>query len=94
MRYLALAVLMAVSTGASAELQKQSMGVICGPTEELISQIRDRYNESVVWNGKEDNGNLVTIWLNKEKDTFTIIKTSPDSKVSCVISAGIENPKT
>lgn len=93
MRYIVALVLMLVSFQASAELQKQSMGVICGPTEELISQLRDRYNETVVWNGKEENGNIVTLWLNVDKNTYTIIKTSSDGKMSCSISAGTPGPE-
>ncbi len=88
MRYLLAIALLATSFQASAELEKQQMNVICGPTEELISQLRDKYNEMVMWSGHEENKNLVTIWGNPEKRTFTIVKTSPDSKMSCAISAG------
>lgn len=94
MRYLALLALLTVSTQASAELERHPMNVICGHSEEIISQIRDNYNEVVVWSGKEPNGNLVTMWFNEDKNSFTILKTSPDAKFSCVISAGTENPRT
>jgi hypothetical protein len=88
MRYLIATALLATSFQASAELDRQQMNVVCGPTEELIAQLRDKYGEAVVWSGHETNNNLVTIWGNVDKNTFTIVKTSPDGKISCAISAG------
>lgn len=92
MRYLIAIALLATALPAAAELERQQMNVICGPTEELVSQLRDKYNEAVVWSGHETNDNLVTIWANAEKNTFTIVKTSPEGKISCAISAGSEDP--
>lgn len=92
MRYLLATALLAAALPASAELDRQQMNVVCGPTEEMVAQLRDKYNETVVWSGHEENKNLVTIWANTEKNTFTIVKTSPDGKMSCAISAGSEDP--
>lgn len=88
MRYLIATALLAAALPASAELERKEMAIICGPTEELVAQLRDKYGEMVVWSGHEPNKTLVTIWGNEEKNTFTIVKTSPDSKTSCAISAG------
>lgn len=93
MRYLLATALLAVALPASAELERREMAIICGPTEELIAQLRDKYNEMVVWSGHEENKVLVTIWANQKKNTFTILKTSPDGKMSCSISAGKEDEK-
>jgi CTP:phosphocholine cytidylyltransferase-like protein len=93
MRYIAALALLLVSVHAAAEMTRETMAVICGPTEEMVSQLRDKYNETVVWNGKEPNGNLTTVWVNTDNNTFTIIKTSPDGKMSCSMSAGTPGPE-
>jgi hypothetical protein len=92
MRYFVAILLLLVSFQASAELERQAMNIVCGPTEELISQLRDKYNESVTWSGREENGNVTTMWMNRDKTTFTIVKTSSDGRVSCAISAGKPEP--
>ena len=93
MRYLLATALLAAALPASAELERQQMNVICGPTEELVSQLRDKYNEAVIWSGRETNNNLVTMWGNQDKNTFTIVKTSPDGRMSCAVSAGTPDEK-
>lgn len=67
--------------------QKGSLPIICQTTD-FVGKAIAQYKEEAVWAAKEDDGVMVSLWQNKTTKSFTLVKTSPDGKVSCIISSG------
>ena len=72
---------------SSAQLIEKEMTILCGDSWTIITEIKT-YSEIPVWIAKETNGSTVSLWQNKDKKTFTMLKTDPTGKNSCVISVG------
>lgn len=72
---------------SQATFQKGSFPVLCQTTE-FVSKAIQEYKEESVWAAKEDDGVLVTLWQNRTTKSFTLVKTSPDGRISCIISSG------
>jgi hypothetical protein len=72
---------------AIAQVQPFSMDVLCGPTKLIFSDLK-KYNEKVTWAGKEADNTIVSVWQNMEKQTFSVLKTSANGAVTCLISSG------
>lgn len=72
---------------ATAELVEKEMTMLCGDSAVIITEIK-KYNELPVWLAKESTGYTVSLWQNADKKTFTMLKTEPSGKNSCVISVG------
>ncbi len=60
----------------------------CIPREEIIKQLKTKYNEEPVSISVTNGGLLIEIFESADKKTWTIVTTSPNTKISCVISAG------
>lgn len=61
--------------------------VICGTTEHIMGELK-KYNEKLIWSGKDSETVYVTVWQNVEEKTFSILKTTTDGKSTCLISSG------
>lgn len=74
---------------AYANFFEGNIGVLCGPTNEVLNVIKE-FKEENVFVGLEDAGSLVTLWVNEETGTYTIIKTSKtNTELSCVFGTGV-----
>lgn len=84
-----LAALLVVSVPAFSQetFQKGNLPIICQSTA-FVSKAIAGYKEEVIWASKEDDGITVSLWQNKTTQSFTVVKTSPDGRVSCIISSG------
>ena len=82
-----LSVLLLLPMVTTAELVEKEMTISCGDSAATIAAIKT-YNESPVWLAKESTGYTVSLWQNKDKKTFTMLKTDPTGKNSCIISVG------
>lgn len=65
------------------------MEIVCGPTEAILNTIKNEHKENVVWIGTEDKGVVVSTWMNGNKNTFSILKTTANGKMTCLIAAGV-----
>jgi hypothetical protein len=72
---------------AAAELVEKEMTVSCGDSAAIVAAIKT-FSEVPVWIAKENNGYTISLWQNVDKKTFTMLKTDPNGKNSCVISVG------
>ena len=75
---------------AQSEVQRASLPIVCSTTKNVISALISDYKEEPIWAGKEQDGVVVSLWVNTKDKTFTLIKTDISNKISCVISAGDE----
>jgi hypothetical protein len=73
---------------AYANFFEASVAVLCGPTSEILNTIKE-FKEENSFVGVEDAGALVTLWINQETGTYTIVKTSrTNNELSCVFGTG------
>lgn len=82
MRTLAIAALVA-SFAAPAFGQSQN----CGPREDVVTALTERFGESVQNRGISEGGLLVEMWGNVDSGSWTALVTTPDS-VSCIVASG------
>jgi len=73
--------LMLVSTQANAQQQ------YCGPRDQIVQRLGERFSEVQTGMGIAGNGTLVELFTNEE-GSWTMIITRPDDGISCLLAAG------
>ena len=58
----------------------------CGKAEFVMNHFLTEYGEKPLWVGKDVSGSHITLLVNKEKKTWTIIQY--DGSIACVLGAG------
>lgn len=78
----------------TAAAQETPTGVwlnhLCADTKYTFEQLESRYGETpIVKSVMPDNENMViSVWHNKDTQTITIIQTSVNQSLSCVLATG------
>lgn len=88
MRKLAMAFLFClISPIANAqEIIDLTKPMKCSDAESVMNYFSNEHKEKPVWVGKTLNGSHITLLVNKEKHTWTMIEY--DSRFGCVLGAG------
>ena len=60
---------------------------VCRPMVEMISMLTGKYGERVVGMGLDIRGFMISVHVNNETSTYTILTQSPGSD-ACIVSAG------
>jgi len=88
----AVLLLMAVLTNAKAEMRELQLPIFCGPTDNLLEGLRDRYDEEIVFMSPSENatGHKLThsLWINPTTGTWSFIVVNKDLGTTCVIASG------
>lgn len=58
----------------------------CSDAQVVMNHFATEYGEKPIWVGKSENGTYITLLMNKEKKTWTMLEY--DSKFACVLGAG------
>jgi hypothetical protein len=80
-----LALLFSTTTFAQ-EVINLTKGLKCSDAEYVMRHFTEEYKERPVWVGKTTNGTHVTLLVNKEKRSWTLIEY--DSRLACILGAG------
>lgn len=80
-----LALLFSTTTFAQ-EVINLTKSIKCSNAESVMQYFTEQYKEMPVWVGKTTNGTHVTLLINKEKRSWTLIEY--DSKLACILGAG------
>jgi hypothetical protein len=101
MKKLLFASLMSLSTLVGAESQAPAeppsgsfmtnLTVGCAPTMVVVTALVDKYKEKPIWNATDEGGFHLSLWVNNETRTFTLIKSHLQKKISCVLGSGVVN---
>lgn len=67
--------------------KQETPKVICDTHERIIKVLKDRFREELAFYGVDNIGNLVELYSNAIKDTWTIIISKPRGP-TCVASSG------
>jgi hypothetical protein len=59
----------------------------CHNAIEIAKQLSNKYDEAPVAIGLQSNGNLLQVYSSEEKNTWTVVSTTPTG-VTCIIAAG------
>lgn len=58
----------------------------CSKAEQVMNYFVQGFNENPIWVGKTTNGTHITLLVNKEKNTWTMVEY--DAVLACVLGAG------
>lgn len=74
------------TTTFAQEVINLTKSIKCSNAESVMQYFTEQYKEMPVWVGKTTNGTHVTLLINKEKRSWTLIEY--DSKLACILGAG------
>ena len=63
----------------------------CSKPEVVMNYFKDNYNEMPLWVGKTNTGTHVTLLVNKETRTWTLIEY--EANIACILGAGETSSK-
>jgi hypothetical protein len=72
---------------AAQQMSPPTMPMLCHNASEIAKQLNSRYDESPVAFGLQANGNLLQVFASAEKNTWTVVSTTPNG-LSCIVAAG------
>jgi hypothetical protein len=81
----AFALLISGATGAQ-EVIRLVKQLKCSDAQFVMNEFTQNYGESPVWVGKTDHNTHVTLLVNKDKKTWTMLEY--DAKIACVLAVG------
>jgi hypothetical protein len=76
----------AFATPLAAQVN-QGIRMPCHNATEIAKQLSSKYDEAPVAFGLQSNGNLLQVYSSTEKDTWTVVSTTPNG-MSCIVAAG------
>ena len=77
----------AFASPLGAQTAPSNQRVPCHNAIEIARQLSSKYDEAPVAFGLQSNGNLLQVYSSSEKDTWTVVSTTPTG-VSCIVAAG------
>jgi hypothetical protein len=75
------------STAAAQQAPQTGMWMPCHNATEIAKQLSSKYDEAPVAFGLQSNGNLLQVYSSEDKDTWTVVSTTPGG-LSCIVAAG------
>jgi hypothetical protein len=75
------------SSAAAQQVPPAGMRMPCHNATEIAKQLSSKYEEAPVAFGLQSNGNLLQIYASENKNTWTVVSTTP-SGLSCIVAAG------
>lgn len=85
-----------LTTAVSAQAQtggfRANLPIICGPTNDIINEVKQDFGEVILFMGGAHNENgqelYTTLWGNEKTGTFTVIITNKQEEKSCILTDG------
>jgi len=87
-----LSALLIGTTAFSQEAFNLTKQVKCGNAEFVMNHFAEKFGELPIWVGKTNFGTHMTLMVNKEKRTWTIVEY--EAKIACVIGSGESSSST
>ena len=91
---IAAAILLTTAVAAQAQTGgfRTNLPIVCGPTENIIGEIKEDFGEEILFMGGGVN-NLghelyTTVWGNEKTGTFTVVITNKQEKLTCILTDG------
>ena len=82
-------VLTPLSSSAQEETgQIKSYPVMCDESEKILQVLKDKYQEQLIMMGVQNPDIFMTLFINRETETFSVVVTSKSNGESCLLSVG------
>jgi len=88
MKNLILSLALVPSIAFSQILFTLPMNVPCGETKTILETLTINYNEKIEFVGTDEDKKLYSLWTNEKEKTFTILISTNEGKISCMIGSG------
>ncbi len=72
---------------AAQQVPPTAVRMPCHNATEIAKQLSSKYDEAPVAFGLQSNGNLLQVYASEEKNTWTVVSTTPNG-LSCIVAAG------
>ena len=82
-----LALACGIATSSLSAQSAEGVRLPCHDAGEIARQLSSKYKEEPVAFGLQSNGNLLQIYASDQKNTWTVVSTSPSGQ-SCIVAAG------
>ena len=76
-----------VSPIAAQQMPPAGTRMPCHNATEIAKQLSSKYDEAPVAFGLQSNGNLLQVYASEDKNTWTVVSTTPNG-MSCIVAAG------
>jgi hypothetical protein len=77
----------AFTSPLAAQANQGGVRMPCHNASEIAKQLSSKYEEAPVAFGLQSNGNLLQVYASTQKDTWTVVSTTPNG-MSCIVAAG------
>lgn len=74
-----------VANEPKSGLRLAGIHAICGSTEEVFEHVAQS-EQTLTWSKVEMDSHVVSLWENKNKESFTLIKTEASGAISCIVA--------
>jgi len=92
MKILIMTLLLMATSVKANELQELQLPMMCGPSDNLLEGLRERYEEEIVFMAPSENkqGQQLThsLWINFETTTWSFVAVNRDLEMLCIIASG------
>jgi hypothetical protein len=75
------------SSAVAQQAPQSGMRMPCHNATEIAKQLSSKYEEAPVAFGLQSNGNLLQVYASENKNTWTVVSTTPNG-LSCIVAAG------
>lgn len=65
-----------------------AQAMLCGPADELLANLKDRYGETKAASGVTTSGALFVVMVNENTGTWTLVSVDAEGGVVCMLAAG------
>ena len=90
MRSILRAVFTILALACLLPFPSHSQQMQCNKRESVKRQLEQKYNERVISAGVTSNGALLEVYASPNGQTFSIVITDPNSKMSCLMATGTD----
>lgn len=64
----------------------------CGPSDKVLPLIENnKYKERPVFEGATQTGAFITLYLNQQTGSWTMVAVNPESNMACITSGGMKS---
>ena len=75
------------TSAAAQQVPPSGVRMPCHNATEIAKQLSSKYEEAPVAFGLQSNGNLLQVYASEDKNTWTVVSTTPGG-LSCIVAAG------
>ena len=88
-KVLVLCLTLSFASKAYAEPFFMQNTLTCDDVDKVLSIVKDNHNETLIWMGEITPDIFQSLWVNQEKQSWTIIAVNKALSKACLVSTGV-----